>query len=166
MKKSNLLKVVFVLVNVFVLAGCTKKSGTEEQVQPASLAEQTVSNEPNETQYGSQEEMLKDKWGIKVEYATLSAGDYMIDFRFRVLDVEKAKPILDRQVHPYLIDQATDAKFIVPNPPKVGQLRSDGNIKVGNICFIYFANPSQFIKSGSKVTVVIGDFKVKDIVVQ
>ena len=113
----------------------------------------------------NQKVSLENLWGIKVESAKLSAGGYMIDFRYRVLDTAKAAPILDRAAKPYLIDQASGATFAVPNPPKVGQLRSGKNIKEGTIYFIFFANPGKYIKSGNKVTIVIGDCKINDIVV-
>jgi hypothetical protein len=110
--------------------------------------------------------LLEEQWGIKIERAVLSAGGYMVDFRFRVLDTAKAAPILNRTTHPHLVDQATGAKFIVPNPPKIGQLRSGRTIKQGAAYFILFANPGKYIKSGNKVTVVVGDFQARDIVVQ
>ena len=90
----------------------------------------------------------------------------MIDFRFRVLDAEKAEPILNRKNDPYLVDQASGATFAVPSPPKLGQMRSSGNVKEGNLCIIMFANPAKYVKSGNKVTIVVGDFRVKDVVVQ
>jgi hypothetical protein len=90
----------------------------------------------------------------------------MVDFRFRILDGAKAAPLLERSVKPYLVDQATGARFIVPAPPKVGQLRSGGRPRDGRVYFIYFANPGQYVKSGDKVTVAIGDFRARDIVVQ
>ncbi|MHC4353304.1 MAG: hypothetical protein ACYS0H_11370 [Planctomycetota bacterium] len=89
----------------------------------------------------------------------------MVDFRFRVLNADKAAKLFDRRIMPHMIDQATGAKFIVPSPPKVGQLRSGGNIKEDRIYFIFFANPAKYVKSGNKITIVVGDFKAEDIVV-
>ena len=148
----------------FVLVGCAGNCEKAVKAQPALFAEQTADS--NEQNSSSQENLLKEKWGIKVESARLSAGGYMIDFRYRVLDADKAAPILDRRVKPYLVDQASGATFIVPNPPKVGQLRSGKNIKEGKIYFIFFANPGRYVKSGNKVTVAIGDCKIENITVQ
>jgi len=78
----------------------------------------------------------------------------------------KAAPLFDRSVRPYLIDQKTGAKFIVPDPPKVGSLRVRGNPKADTNYFVFFANPGGYVKPGSKVTVVIGDFQAKDLVVE
>lgn len=118
-----------------------------------------------EKEVQSEASRVEETWGIEVQSARLSAGGYMVDFRFRVLDAAKAAQIFDRKIMPHMIDQATGAKFIVPSPPKVGQLRSGGNIKEGKIYFIFFANPAGYVKSGSKITVVVGDFKAEDIVV-
>lgn len=143
--------------------GCTRSSDKMMKVQQLHLYEHVKETAGNESQ--SERSLLEAEWGIKIESARLSAGGYMVDFRFRVLDVAKAARIFDRKVMPQMIDQATGAKFIVPNPPKVGPLRSSGNIKEGRIYFIFFANPARYVKSGSKITVEVGKFKVQDIVV-
>ncbi|MEW6101504.1 MAG: hypothetical protein AB1481_04345 [Candidatus Omnitrophota bacterium] len=109
------------------------------------------------------------EWGIAVEGARLSAGGYMVDFRYRILDPDKAEKITGPKVKPYIIDQASGAKFIVPTPPKVGSLKQSsrgGKPKLGKTYFMIFANPGQYIKAGNKITVVAGDFQAKDIVVQ
>ncbi len=148
-----------------ILAGCTTSRESAGPVQPAAAAIEPAT-EPDGTGTSSQADVLKDKWGIKFERALLSAGGYMVDFRFRVLDTAKATPILNRATHPYLIDQATGAQFIVPSPPKIGQLRSGKTIRQGAVYAILFANPGKYVKSGNKVTVVVGDFQARDIVVQ
>jgi hypothetical protein len=162
-KNSKNLFVVFVLKLVLFTGACTQNSETTMQAQPGHLPKYVKESAGNESQ--SERSLLEADWGIKVEYARLSVGGYMIDFRFRVLDAAKAAQIFDRKIMPQLIDQATGARFIVPNPPKIGQLRSGGNIKEGTIYFIFFANPAKYVKSGDKITIVVGDFKVQDIVV-
>lgn len=159
---------LIVILTSGAIVGCTSDSGNANEPRPSLAAAQAAqpTSEPNESDDIAQASVLEGQWGIKVERAALSAGGYMVDFRYRVLNREKAAPILDRSVRPYLIDQATGAKFIVPTPPKVGQLRSGGNIREGAIYYILFANPGRYIRSGNKVTVVVGDFEAKDVVVQ
>ena len=155
---------VFVSGLVVFAGGCAGNSGKVVEIQPPSFSVGVKEPAGNENQ--PDRSQCEANWGIKVESAMLSAGGYMVDFRFRVLDAAKAAQIFDRKVMPYMIDQATGAKFIVPNPPKIGQLRSGTNIiKEGKIYFIFFANPSKYVKSGNKITVVVGKFKVQDIVV-
>lgn len=161
----NRMQMTSFISSVFVLVGCTKPRTDAGLVQPAATATAPVA-ELNESDGPLQADALEEQWGVRIERATLSAGGYMVDFRFRVLDAAKAAPILDRSVKPCLIDQATGAKFIVPTPPKVGQLRSGGNIRQGAVYFIYFANPGRYVQSGNKVTVVVGDFEARDILIQ
>ncbi len=110
---------------------------------------------------------LEQLWGIQIKGIRLSAAGYMLDFRYRVIDPKKAVPLLKRQAKPYLIDQQSSARLIVPTPPKVGSLRQKSYQPLtGKIYFIMFANPGKLIKHGNKVTVVIGDFRAEDLIVE
>lgn len=89
----------------------------------------------------------------------------MLDFRYRVVDSQKAAPLFVRQTKPYLIDQASGKVLAVPNMAKVGPLRSSDQPHAGRTYWMFFGNPG-VVKAGSKVSVVIGDFKVEDLTVQ
>lgn len=162
---SQAVRVVLTVSCAFALVGCTRSREVAGPVPPAAAAVEHVAG-PNPPGDGSQAQSLEERWGVKVERAVLSAGGYMVDFRYRILDATKATPILNRSIKPYLIDQATGAKFMVPAPPKLGQLRSGGQIKEDTVYYILFANPGKYVKSGNKVTVVVGDFEARDVVVQ
>ncbi len=117
----------------------------------------------------SSPETLAEKWGVELRGIRLSAAGHMLDFRYRVLDPEKAREILDPKSKPYLIDEATGAKFIVPTPPKIGSLRNKSrgtDVKASRTYFIIFANPGGYVKKGSKITVVVGDFRAEGLVVE
>lgn len=108
-----------------------------------------------------------DKLGIEVVAMRLTSAGYMLDFRYRVLDPKKAKPLLDKKIHPQLIDQASGAVMAVPAPPKIGSLRQTPPVaQAGLVYLAIFANPGQFIKAGNKVTVVYGDYKIENLVVE
>ena len=109
---------------------------------------------------------LEAKWGINVLSTRLTAAGRMIDFRYRVLDAQKAAKLSDPHVHPYILDEATGARFIVPAPPKIGQMRNTRPPIADKNYFILFANPANHIKSGGKVTVVIGDLKIAHLTVE
>jgi hypothetical protein len=49
---------------------------------------------------------------------------------------------------------------------KVGLLRSKGKPEAGRDYFILFGNTGGVVKKGNMVTVVIGDFKVENLVVE
>jgi hypothetical protein len=103
------------------------------------------------------------RWGIRIESLRLTASGYMLDFRYRVVDARKAKPLFERKTKPVLRDQASGAQMAVPVPPKTGALRSSNDPKAGRTYFMFFANPARFIAPGSLVTVTIGAFSVRDI---
>jgi len=109
---------------------------------------------------------IAQQWGIRPLGIWLSAGDNMLDFRYRVIDAEKAAPLFTRQIKPYMLDQASGAKFFVPETPTVGALRQTRKPYPDKNYFIIFGNPAKYVKRGGKVTVVIGDLQVMDLVVQ
>jgi hypothetical protein len=97
----------------------------------------------------------------------MSAGGYMIDFRYRVVDPEKAKPLLSRESKATLVDHATGTVLFVPTAPKVGSLRQTSRQPLaGRTYFILFSNLSRTVKPGSGVDVVIGDFRAENLVVE
>jgi len=130
----------------------------------ASLRQEAVEDE----EFARQEEpSLEEKWGVRVLSIRQTAGGYMLDFRYRVVDPEKALRLVSRKDKPYLIDQATGSKFMVPSPPKIGPLRQTSVKPLANRnYFILFANPGKYVKPGNKVTIVIGDFRVENLVVE
>jgi hypothetical protein len=108
----------------------------------------------------------EERWGIKIQQIRLSAEGLMLDFRYRVLDADKAAPLFSRQSKAYLIDEETGAKFLIAESPKVGALRTTRPPKQDKIYFIIFVNPGRYVKQGKKVTVVIGDFKAEHLTVE
>jgi hypothetical protein len=103
---------------------------------------------------------IEEIWGIKVHGIRRTAVGYMLDFRYRVLDAEKAAPILDRRITPYLKVTKTGARLLVPQAPKLGSMRQTSfAVKADRDYFIVFANPYQTVAVGDQVSVVIGDFE-------
>ena len=110
---------------------------------------------------------LEKIWGIGIVGVRLASAGFMLDFRFKVTDPEKAAPLLARRTKPYLIDEKSGAMFAVPVSGKVGALRQDTMKPTRNrIYYSFFANPGNFIKRGDTVTIVIGTFKAENLVVQ
>ena len=113
----------------------------------------------------SEMKRIEERWGVKIIAIRLSANGYMLDFRFHVIDPEKANPLIGRHAKPYIIDEASGVRFSVPNMPKVGSLRAKGN-KPDRDYFILFSNPNGMVKRGSKVRVIADDFKVEHLIVE
>ena len=117
--------------------------------------------------HGMKSAGMEEQWGVEVQSLRLTAGGYMLDFRYKVTDAEAAKPLFSRKVKPYLIDHASGGKFLVPDSPKVGALRQSTRDPVaGKQYFVFFANPGKFLKPGSRVTVVVGEFKAENLIVE
>jgi hypothetical protein len=112
---------------------------------------------------------LESRYGIKVEGLRLSAAGSMLDFRYRVLDAQKAAPILDGKTQPYLLDEAHGAKLGVPDTPVLGRIRQtarNNNILIDRTYFIMFGNPGKALHSGDKVSLLLGQVKITDLLVQ
>ncbi len=108
-----------------------------------------------------------DQYGVEVKGLNLSAAGYMLDFRFMVVDPEKAAAIFGPEIENTVIDQQSGAKLIVPAPPKVGSMRQNKEApRKDKTYFLLFANPGRLVKQGDRVTVVLGPMEVKDVVVQ
>lgn len=109
---------------------------------------------------------IADKWGIRLLSLGLTAENYMIDFRFRVLDGEKARPFFDSRIHPYLLVERSKIKLPVPMAEQVGAFRTTNrgkNIQANRNYFMVFGNPDRHVKVGDKVTLVVGGFKLEHI---
>ena len=113
-----------------------------------------------------QKQALSEQWGIELVAMRSTAAGHMVDFRYRVLDAEKAAPLFKCQTKPYLVDQKTGKVLAVPNTAKIGSLRNSNKPQEGRIYWMFFGNHTRLIKQGSEVTVVIGEFKVENLVVE
>jgi hypothetical protein len=109
---------------------------------------------------------MKRQWGVEVMFVRQASAGYMLEFRYKVLDPEKAAPLFNRQTKPLLIHAETGAELIVPTPPTTGALRNSNPPLVDHTYWMFFANPGKLIKPGDHVTVEIGDFRAENLVVR
>jgi hypothetical protein len=107
-----------------------------------------------------------EMWGIEITSIRLTANDHMIDYRYRVVDSDKATDLFKRQIKPFLIHQRTEQVLAVPETAKLGPLRNSNMPQKDRIYWMFFGNAGKLVKTGDKVTVVIGDFRVEDLIVQ
>ena len=109
---------------------------------------------------------LAKTWGIEITSLRLSAEGYFVDFRYKVIDPEKASPLLKPEAKPHLIDEASGKQLGVPTTPKLGALRQTAQrLQAGTIYYIFFGNSRGIVKPGAKVTVVIGDCRIEHVTV-
>ncbi len=108
----------------------------------------------------------KQVWGIDNVVVRETSSGLMVRFSYRVVDATKAKVLNDKKATPYLIEEKTGAALQVPMMEKVGQLRQTATPKNGREYWMVFANKGEFVKPGSRVDIVIGNFRVNGLVVE
>jgi len=155
-RKRKSVKILGYLFLVLLVGAACRSNAYASDAGPA--AKENASSGPQLS--------IEEKWGIRILGVRAAAGGSMLDFRYRVLDVTKAAPFFDRKTKPYLIDAKSGARLVVPSSSKLGSLRQTPKFPVPNKnYFVLFANPG-VVKPGGKVTVVIGDFRAENLVVE
>ena len=113
---------------------------------------------------------LVDSLGIKVSGLRLSSAGYMLDFRYRVIDPEKAAPLMDYKVKPFMLVETTGARLDIPDTPKLGLLRQRPRNNAGALkdrdYFIMFSNLGRRLKVGDKVSIVVGETVIEHLSIQ
>jgi hypothetical protein len=109
--------------------------------------------------------ITEKKWGIRPLSIQLTAAGNLLDYRFRVIDPDKAMALMKRGDKAFLIDQVSGIRLTIPRT-KVGPLRQTGSKpKAGKVYPVLFSNTGKILKQGSRVTLVVGDFRMENIVV-
>jgi len=109
--------------------------------------------------------LMKRQWGVEPIYVRQTAAGYMLEFRYKVLDAEKAKPLFERRSKPLLTHAESGAQLVVPTPAKTGALRNSNPPLAGHTYWMYFANPGRLVKPGDHVNIAIGEFRLEGAVV-
>lgn len=107
----------------------------------------------------------KRNWGVEVIGVHPVASGYMLDFRFRIVDPVKARQLNNMKSKAFVIDEVSGKRLAVPVIENAGELQSGAEPEEGRTYFIVFGNPELLVKSGSRVSVVIGSFRVDGLVV-
>ena len=154
---------ICLIIVIFQIISCATPSQKPGPQAMSSSESSAVPKEP--TPLEDEVVKIEEKWGIKILGIRQTANGSLLDFRFHVIDPEKAKPLIGRHAKPYIIDEASGMKLSVPSLPKVGSLRAKGN-EPDRDYFILFSNPNGIIKKGSAVTVIADDFKVEHLIVE
>lgn len=141
---------------------------TVEQIEAALAEAQQKRAEFLKPDPAAPNEMLAERWGVEVIGISQTAGGFMLDFRFRVVDEKKALPLFDHRIKPYITAERSGINLPVPVGAKTGAMRPTNrgkNIKADKTYYMVFANPDMHLKPGDKVSVVIGDFRVEHLTV-
>ena len=137
-----------IICGLIVLTACTKMSGVSAQTKIQKIS-------------------IEHQLGIEPQAIRLAAAGYMLDFRYRTIDPDRAEVLFSRELKPYLIHEESNAHFMVPAPAKIGPLRQTTNKPVaGKTYFMMFANPGHYVKAGDKVTIVLGEHRIEHLTVE
>lgn len=145
------------------------EAGKTTEATPVPSASAAPAKPPMESAAGwhaRQGNFYKRNWGVDIVGVKSVSSGSMLRFSYRVLDADKAKAFNDKKAIPYLMDEATGAKFFIPEMEKVGKLRQTAPPVDGRIYWMVFANSGKLLKTGSHVDVVIGKVRVDGLVVE
>jgi hypothetical protein len=107
----------------------------------------------------------KRNWGVDITGVHRVSSGYMLRLSYRVLDVPRALPLFDKRQRPYLVDEKTGARLAVPAMENIGELRQTATPLADRTYFVIFGNPGKLVAPGDRVSIVIGDFRADEIVV-
>jgi hypothetical protein len=101
---------------------------------------------------------LVDDWGIEPVHLRISAAGFMIEFRYKVLDPEKALVLSDRKDFPTMISMKSKARLSVPFGSTVGYLKSNRKfLKKGKNYITMFSNENRHMLPGDQVRIQVRD---------
>lgn len=101
---------------------------------------------------------LEKDWGIQLVMLRISAGGYMIEFRYKVLDVDKATVLSVNKEFPHLLSMKSKAKLDVPYGSTVGYLKSNRKfLKLNRNYITMFANENRHMLPGDQVRIMVGN---------
>ncbi len=150
--KRQLMRLLFALLALLIVLGFFLfRQGI---LQPSNFSFFTQ-NQPLST------EELEADYGIRVRLIGVTAAGGLIDVRFKILDVEKAKILFnDPESLPKLIAENGTLVSIPADDLHEIVLKQDG------IVFMLFPNAGGVIKPGTPVTIRFGEIELEPIMAQ
>ncbi len=108
-------------------------------------------------------EGMAARTGINVSLIAVTAAGGLIEFRYQVVDPDKAERMLhDPAQLPVLVVEDTGATLAIRSTPH----RHARNLELGGTYFFLIANAHNAVRPGSPVTLVMGDARLEHLVAQ
>ena len=152
-----------VLAGVLMTAAAPPLRGAEG---PAAVLDPAAASAQMQNWHARTGEWLKRNWGVEVYGVHLATSSWMLTFRYKVLDPDKAKVLLDPKATAYLVDEASGARLGVPAMENIGELRQTKDPIAGREYFVMFGNGNRIVRRGGAVDVVIGNFHADGLIVE
>jgi hypothetical protein len=160
-----------IFVSCFAVSSAFGKTAqeTDKHVKPKHAVTEKATAEakpgPSGNWHDREGVYFQRNWGVDIVGVRPVSSGYMLEFRYRVLDPKKAQSLNNKKARPYVIDEATGIRLAVPSMENIGELRQVATPEANRTYFMIFGNPGKLVKSGSPVSVVIGDFRVNGLIV-
>jgi hypothetical protein len=101
---------------------------------------------------------LEKDWGIQPVFLRITGGGYMIEFRYKVVDTQKALVLSANKVFPSMLSMKSKAKLAVPYSSTVGYMKSNRKfLKLNRNYIVFFANENRHMLPGDQVKIQVGD---------
>ena len=111
--------------------------------------------------------LMVPELGVEIVAIHLSAAGSLVDLRYRVIDVEAAKLLMQASTPTVLIDPRTGAEGQVPVDEKVGALKQNANrVRPGQVLAVLFGNPEKALKKGDQVVIRLGGYEIAGLAIQ
>jgi hypothetical protein len=104
---------------------------------------------------------LEATWGIRVTNVGVIASGGLIDFRFQVIDPNKALPLLDPDSFPALVDEASGK--VLDKTGAHGDHAHADRFRAGGTYFLLYQNNNSLLRPGSRVTIRFGEMLLENV---
>jgi len=105
---------------------------------------------------------LAERSGVRLVQVAVTGGGGLLDVRYQVVDPNKAVTVHENQTPPALIDERTG---LVLDRLLMGHAHK-GELKPAVTYYLVFENTGNWVRRGSKVSVLLGDAQVENVVVK
>jgi hypothetical protein len=104
---------------------------------------------------------LAGRSGVLITRVAVTGAGGLVDLRFKVVDPDRTTSLHDKRTPPAIVDERTG---LVVHELFMGHAHSDP-FKSGITYYLVFNNPGNWVKAGSRVSVLLGDAQVQHVVV-
>ena len=105
---------------------------------------------------------IEEQYGIRVVRISTTADKALLDFRFQIVDPEKATDYMHGPYNqlPVLVVEKTGTRL---DPPSHTH---HANYEFGRVFYQFYRNPKGSVIAGTEVSVILGDLYLKHLIVQ
>ncbi len=155
----------------------TEVTGAASEPEPPKKVTPEVAPHPR----GEIVSPVEELFGIQISSVELAMGGAALDVRFRVVDAERAAALSSGRILIHVVDEDSGTKLSLPSYPDSKKFSahdrammarqrgafppSPNALSAGNTNSVLLPNALQRVKSGSRVSVFVGDAQVNHVVV-